>query len=134
MTTNVVSQEQLSAWVKEQFQRANKHLAENGVLFESVVTSESRYLAPFVAVWKIKTSDGKFYWVISGDVPADFMPYELEKTARDAMRSFSLRWQLQADNLLNSGTQDNTQVEFANRLITKAEQLYDLFADDKAWQ
>ncbi len=134
MSTNEVSQEQLSAWVKEQFQRANKHLAENGVLFESVVTSESRYLAPFVAVWKIKTSDGKYYWVISGDVPADFMPYETEKTARDAMRSFSLRWQLQADNLLRSGMQDTTQNEFANRLITKAEQLYDVFSDEQVWQ
>jgi hypothetical protein len=133
MSTNEVSQEQLSAWVKAQFQRANKHLAENGVLFESVVTAESRYLAPFVAIWKIKVSDGKFYWVISGDVPADFMPYASEKNARDALRGFSLRWQLQADNILNSGSQDKTQLEFAETLITKAEKIYELFSNDKAW-
>lgn len=133
MSENEVSQEQLSAWVKAQFQRANKHLAEQGVLFESVVTKESRYLAPFVAIWKIKTSDGKFYWVISGDVPADFMPYAAEKTARDALRGFSLRWQLQADNILHSGSHDKTQHEFAERLITKAEQIYDLFSNDQAW-
>jgi hypothetical protein len=72
MSSTEVSQEQLSAWVKEQFQRANKHLAEKGVLFDTVVTEESRYLAPFVAIWKIKALDGKFFWVISGDVPADF--------------------------------------------------------------
>lgn len=46
-------QEQLAQWVREQFQKANKHLAENGVLFESVVIEDSRYLAPMVAVWKI---------------------------------------------------------------------------------
>ena len=133
MSSQEVSQEQLSAWVKEQFQRANKHLAEKGVLFDTVVTEESRYLAPFVAIWKIKALDGKFFWVVSGDVPADFMPYKSEKNARDALRGFSFRWQLQADNILNSGTDDKTQHDFADRLIAKAEAVYELFSNDKAW-
>ena len=133
MSSKEVNQEQLSEWVREQFQRANKHLAEKGVLFESVVIEESQYLAPYVAIWKIKASDGKFYWVISGDVPADFMPYESEKTARDALRGFSLRWQLQADNILHSGSNDKIQHDFANRLIAKAEAVYELFSNDKAW-
>jgi hypothetical protein len=133
MSSTEVSQEQLSAWVKEQFQRANKHLAEKGVLFDTVVTEESRYLAPFVAIWKIKALDGKFFWVISGDVPADFMPYKSEKNARDALRGFSFRWQLQADNILNSGTNDKIQHDFAERLIAKAESVYELFSNDKAW-
>lgn len=133
MSSQEVSQEQLSAWVKEQFQRANKHLAEKGVLFDTVVTEESRYLAPFVAIWKIKALDGKFFWVVSGDVPADFMPYKSEKNARDALRGFSFRWQLQADNILNSGTDDKTQHDFADRLIAKAEAVYELFSNDEAW-
>jgi len=133
MSSEQVSQEKLAEWVREQFQRANKHLAEKGVLFESVVTEESQYLAPFVAIWKIKALDGKFFWVISGDVPADFMPYKSEKNARDALRGFSLRWQLQADNILHSGTNDKTQHDFVDRLIAKAEAVYDLFSNDKAW-
>jgi hypothetical protein len=133
MSSQEVSQEQLSSWVKEQFQRANKHLAEKGVLFDTVVTEESRYLAPFVAIWKIKALDGKLFWVISGDVPADFMPYKSEKNARDALRGFSFRWQLQADNILHSGTNDKTQHDFADRLIAKAEVVYELFSNDKAW-
>jgi hypothetical protein len=133
MSSKEVSQTELSEWAREQFQRANKHLAEKGVLFDSVVTTESRYLAPFVAIWKIKAMDGRFFWVISGDVPADFMPYESEKTARAALRGFSLRWQLQADNILHSGTKDKIQLDFAERLITKAEDLYGLFANDQAW-
>ncbi|MFQ3192233.1 MAG: hypothetical protein ACI936_003385 [Paraglaciecola sp.] len=133
MPSTTVSQEQLSAWVKEQFQRANKHLAEKGVLFDTVVTEESRYLAPFVAIWKIKALDGQYFWVISGDVPADFMPYKSEKNPRDALRGFSFRWQLQADNILNSGTNDKTQHDFADRLIAKAEAVYELFSNDKAW-
>ena len=49
-----LTQAQQAEWARIQFQKANKHLAENGVLFESVVTDESRYLAPYLAVWKIK--------------------------------------------------------------------------------
>ena len=41
-----VSEEQRAEWVREQFQKANKFLAENGVLFDSVTTEESRYLMP----------------------------------------------------------------------------------------
>ena len=61
-----ISDEERATWVREQFQKANKFLAENGVLFESVVTEESRYLIPYLAVWKIKAMDSKRYWVISG--------------------------------------------------------------------
>ena len=134
MASQEITEEQLSIWVREQFQRANKHLAEKGVLFDSVVIQESKYLAPYVAIWKIKAMDGKFFWVISGDVPADFMPYEAEKTARNALRGFSLRWQLQADNILHSGTNDKTQHDFADRLIVKAEAVYELFSNDETWQ
>ena len=44
-----ISDEERATWVREQFQKANKFLAENGVLFDSVVTEESRYLIPYLA-------------------------------------------------------------------------------------
>lgn len=129
-----LDQESLSQWVREQFQRANKHLAENGVLFESVVTEESRYLAPYVAVWKIKTTDNKYYWVISGDVPCDYLPYELEKTARAAIRHFSLLWQVKAENIRKTDTTDQTQLDFAELLESRAEGLYDIQAEESLWE
>ncbi|MFT4940914.1 MAG: hypothetical protein ACI88A_003975 [Paraglaciecola sp.] len=128
------SQEQLSQWVREQFQRANKHLAENGVLFDSVVTDVSRYLAPFIAVWKIKSMENKYYWVISGDVPCDFMPFENEQTARAAIRHFSMLWQVKAENINKSATLDPIQQDFAKLLISKAEDLYEIQADENVWK
>jgi hypothetical protein len=133
MASEEISEQQSSEWVREQYQRANKHLAEQGVLFESVVTEESRYLAPYVAVWKIKSTEGKYYWVISGDVPADAIPYEAEKNAQDTLRAFSMRWQLQAENILQSNTNDQLRQDFAKLLITKAEMVYDLFANENNW-
>lgn len=134
MASEKTDQEHLSEWVREQFQRANKHLAEKGVLFDTVSTEESRYLAPYIAVWKIKAIDGQFFWVISGDVPADFIPYEAEKNARDTLRAFSMRWQLKAENILQSASADQTEKDFAQLLITKAENVYGIFANDKLWQ
>ncbi|GAA6183750.1 MULTISPECIES: DUF4826 family protein [Alteromonadaceae] len=129
-----MSQEQMTQWVRSQFQRANKHLAENGVIFDSVVTEECRYLAPYVAVWKIKALDKKFYWVISGDLPCDFMPYESEKNARDVLRRFSFQWQLKAQDIEESGNIDKTQKQFAEMLVTRAEGLYALYNQEDLWK
>lgn len=135
MTTSTqMNQEQLGQWVKEQFQRANKHLAENGVLFDTVVTEESRYLAPYFAIWKIKSNEGKYFWVICGDLPCDFMPYENEKTAREAIRHFSFLWQLQAENIQKAGELDKTQKEFVEMLIARAEGLYRIYNQQEIWQ
>ena len=134
MASEEMNPEQLSTWVREQYQKANKYLAENGILFESVSTEESRYLAPYVAIWKIKSIEGKNYWVISGDVPADVIPYETEKNAQNTLRAFSMRWQLKAEQILQSNTDDQTQKDFAQLLINKAENVYQLFANDKNWQ
>jgi hypothetical protein len=129
-----LSPEQRSEWVREQFRKANKHLAENGVLFESVVTEESRYLAPYVAIWKIKSRDNKFFWVIAGDLPSDFVLYENAGTAREVIKHFSMSWQMKAQTILNMPDADQTQLDFANLLIERADGLYDIQKEDGLWQ
>lgn len=128
-----MSQEAMSAWVREQFQKANKYLAENEVLFDSVVTAESRYLAPFVAVWKIKDIKNQFYWVISGDLSTDFNTSSVAENAREAMKHFSLSWQLKAENIRRSSTHSADQEEIAQRLVRDAENLYSVANTDKFW-
>lgn len=129
-----MNQEQLANWVREQFQKANKFLAENDVLFDSVVTQESRYLAPFIAVWKIKDLKGKFYWVISGEVSTDFIHDSVANSARAAIKHFSLTWQLKAENLRQSALNNNEQVVIANRLEKDAESLYEVANNENLWQ
>jgi hypothetical protein len=128
-----LSDEQRAEWVREQFQRANKHLAENGVLFDSVVASESRYLVPYVAVWKIKAQDNKRFWVMSGDLPADFTPEGNAPNAREAMKYFSMMWQMKAANLRASSPTDKAANELATLLETRAEGLYKIQSYDELW-
>ena len=99
---------------------------------ESVVVEESRYLIPFLSVWKLKVLDGSFYWVICGDLPTDHNTIDVAPNAREAVRHFSLKWQMQAENLLQSG--DKEQEQFARLLISRAEGLYDMHQQEKVWQ
>jgi hypothetical protein len=126
--------EALKTWVREQFQRANKHLAEQGVLFETVVMEESRYMAPHIAVWKIKDTQQKFFWVICGDLPADAVTASVAANARDALKHFSMSWQLKAEKILSSETADEQQQDYAKLLGEKAELLYEVQANENWWQ
>lgn len=131
-----LTEEERSQWVREQFQKANAFLAEQGILTDRVLTKESRYLAPHLAVWKftVRNTTDKV-WAISGDLPTDVLPAQVAETPRDALRYFCYRWQMQAEDIMNSDKrQDPTQQEFARMLVQKAEQFFDLTEQDGAWQ
>lgn len=124
-------------WIREHFQKANRFLAEKGVIPSKVIAAESRYLAPYLAVWKMESKQPKpqTFWVMSGDLPSDYVDVKVAASARDAIRHFSMIWQLKAENLKNSGaTKDPTQAKFAQLLISRAESLYQIHNDEKLWQ
>ncbi|SNY51160.1 protein of unknown function [Arsukibacterium tuosuense] len=131
---HAAAEQQRSEWVRTQYQKANQYLAGKGIIPDNVAVTESCYLPPLVAVWKLNTRDNKSYWVISGDLPTDHMPFSAAATARDAMRSFSLNWQLKAEHIVTSDSVDKTQQEFADLLVARAQGLYELFEDDALWQ
>lgn len=128
-----LTEQQQSEWVRNQFQKANEYLASKGILPDQVVIKESRYLVPVVAVWRIKSQDRKEYWVLTGDLPTDHMALSGAKDAKDAIRAFSMHWQLKAQQILDTQQGDKTQVDFANLLISRAHGLYDLFDNESIW-
>lgn len=124
---------QVSEWVRAQFQKANLFLAEKGIVMDSVAVQDSRYLPPMVAVWKINGIDKQSYWVISGDLPTDYIALSAASDARDALRAFSFRWQMNAQQLIDAGVLDQTTADYVNLLIGRAHSLYDLFENDQIW-
>ncbi|MCL1113109.1 MULTISPECIES: DUF4826 family protein [Shewanella] len=137
VTKPAVDQEAMrQEWVRTQFQKANRFLAEKGVIPSNVLASESRYLAPYLAIWKMESKQPKkqTFWVMSGDLPSDYVDVKVAATARDAIRHFSMMWQLKAENLHKSGmTKDATQMKFAQLLVSRAESLYKMHQDEKLW-
>lgn len=121
-------------WVREQFQKANEYMASKGIVPDNVAVAESRYLPPYLAIWKLNTRDKQTYWVISGDLPTDYIQYSAATDAREAVRTFSLQWQLKAQKIIESGVIDKTQQDYANLLINRAQGLYEMFNQDQLWQ
>jgi hypothetical protein len=127
----VMTQEEQQAWTREQYLKATKYLAEKGLVTESVADTESRYLVPIMAAWKINLLDKTKVWVITGDLPTDHLVLEENEPARNVLRHFSFKWQIQADSLLKSDNQE--QVTYGKLLVSKAEGLYQLYAKDELW-
>ncbi|WP_286235637.1 DUF4826 family protein [Thalassotalea sediminis] len=127
-----MSEQEQQQWVREQYQTATKFLADRGLITKSVADTESRYLIPLMSVWKINLSDNTSVWAISGDLPTDYSPEVVAQNAREAVRHFSLKWQLQAENLLKDEAEESKKL--AEHLISRAEGLYQLFDDEKVWQ
>lgn len=136
MTDNnkALTEQKIAAWSKEAYQKATSFLAQKGIITETVSIENSSYLAPVVAIWKIKSNQGKWFWVITGDLPSDMLANEAATTARDAVRAFSFKWQMDCENIRKQQDQDKTQLEFANMLQGRAEALYELFEQEKMWQ
>lgn len=130
---HVQAQQQSAIWQRECFQSAQKHLAEKGILPKTLIEKESRFIAPLCALWKFKAQTGKNYWVITGRLPTDHAQDTAAENPRDALRYFSLQWQLKADQIMQSGNLDKTQVDFANLLVNRAHGLYEMYERDHLW-
>ncbi|MEW6984517.1 DUF4826 family protein [Colwelliaceae bacterium 6471] len=126
----MTNQEQ-QQWVRDQYQVATKYLASKGLVTDSVAVEDSRYLIPLVSVWKLKLLDNTKLWVICGDLPTDHSAIDAAPTARDALRHFSLKWQLQAENLRQAGGPE--QEDFAKILVSRAEGLYKIHENESLW-
>ena len=128
-----LQEEQIKAFQRDSYQAAQKHLAEKGLLPQTVYDKESRFLAPLCAVWKFKAQNGKTYWVISGNLPTDHAEASAGSNAREMMRYFSLQWQVKAEQIMSSPRVDKTQHNFAELLVRRAHGLYELYDNDKLW-
>lgn len=120
--------------IRSLYLKATKYLADKGIVTNSVIAEDSRYLLPIVSVWKLNTLSDGTLWVITGEVPSDHIPVSAASTAQDAIRHFSMKWQLQAENILQSTQSDKTHIHFAQLLIKRAEGLNNICNNDKLWK
>jgi len=119
-------------WVREQYKVATKYLASKGMVTNSVKVESSRYLIPAIAIWQLTLLNGDSYWVLCGDLPTDYSRIDVAPNARDALKHFSLKWQMQAENLLKA--ENKEQNDFAQLLIGRATGLYQLCENEDLWK
>ena len=139
----VENQQQLdqSQWVKEQHGDLLSYCSRNDLKITNIIQKDSAILPPIAAVWLVDSKQSaQQFWVITGDLPNDHIQAGNAVNAREALRHFSLRWQLKSEKILNSlesrkadPSRDNTEKEFADLLISRAEGLFELFENKQLW-
>lgn len=129
-----------TAWAQQHVSSMARHVHTNGVL-EGELKGHCVWALPHKIFLGKIWPDGdksKTYWIISGElVNTDHIEGELADTARDAVRHFSLKWQMQAERLSadfeDSNPDDSNWQEIGENLVSQAEILYAAAQEDRLW-
>jgi hypothetical protein len=140
--SNEEKEARIKEWNQEEFVKIQKYCVTQGVQPKRIKQSKCQLLAPVLGIWYMESATkGEDYWIISGDLPTDLSPANVAKNAREALRHFSMNWQLKSANLeaeLANGKQQlkdrETQVAYIKELVSKAESIYAIANDDKLWE
>ena len=83
------------AWCEEQRAKVLAYVEAQRIRHRSVGDWPAWFLAPNVAFWALESESSPgwvAYWVISGDLPTDYVSKEEAADPREAARAFSRRW------------------------------------------
>jgi hypothetical protein len=133
--------EQLNAWTKKQLDAAVRKLMNLGVIDSMIVEAKPAWVLPFqILIGKIRAHGQAkdFDWFICGELPTDFVGYEVASTPREAARHFAMKWQLEVARHKDlSGQESPGPVrqlgETGSQLAETAEALYELADDESLW-
>ena len=144
------NQDELQAyaeWTRNQINGMADHVRSSD-LFHDDVMGHAVWTLPhqlFIGKAWSKGDRKKSYWIISGEqVPTDHIDFSVAKTAREAARHFTMKWQMQSARLeqLGDGSGASTGeasdeidwVNVASGLQAQAEALYGLVENEDAWK
>jgi len=130
-----------AAWLSAQRQHVTEYLKEQRVPYGSVPTEPGWDVAPYVAVWPILGASGApQYWVIVGDLPADFVSADTTHSVRDAVRAFARRWETVAQYMLRGESHPTISIgkpsdasDLGDLLLTRARTLAEFADQDNLW-
>jgi hypothetical protein len=116
-------------WLRKMLDHAAKEISERGILDDPLIEVKPEWMLPFALLVGRARGQGEtrsFKWFICGEVALDTLDAAMADSARNAIRSFAMKWQLDAER--------STSGEESDRLIDAAQQLYPLAEDDRLWQ
>lgn len=130
-------------WLSDQRRHVLEYLGEQSVVHAGVAERPDWYVAPYVAVWTVNSvrSPGVAgWWVISGDLPTDYLSGGEARDARGAVSAFSARWREIAARMLGGERHPTMTVgrpedalELGDLLQRRAELLADFASDAELW-
>lgn len=137
--------EALKSWYTKLLDNVVKEMIRLEAVSGAAVQASPAWMIPnemlIAKVWAV-SKEHEFIWTLSVDkLISDYIAGSLAATPRDVARHFSMKWQLDADRLVDferskgSGKKAEKRMkEYSNKLIQHAETLYDLANRDEAWE
>ncbi|RUX06076.1 DUF4826 family protein [Mesorhizobium sp. M8A.F.Ca.ET.059.01.1.1] len=86
-------------WCLSERQRVIDYLLEEGLVHGRVGEWPGWHVHPYVAIWAIESvarPNWVGWWVISGDLPIDYVPCGGDRTPRGALRDIGTLWRTAA--------------------------------------
>jgi hypothetical protein len=123
------AEQELREWVKNRLKSAAEDIGERGLIDDPMIDVKASWVLPFsllIGKARAHSDPTAFKWFICGEAPLDCIDGAVADTPRDAIRHFSVKWQLDAEKA--------GPPEHSKQLIHLAESLYPLAEDERLWQ
>jgi len=137
--------EAIKTWYTKSLHSLTREMIKVKAIAGPAVEAKPVWISPYkiliARVWEA-SQKSEFIWAITGEnAVTDHIAGNMAATPREAARHFSLKWQMDADRLLDitrnrptvEGTQENMET-YTNQMIQYAESLYDMASRDEVWQ
>ena len=131
-------------WARTTLDKAVQDLSDLGVIPDAVLEARSMWSIPgMVMIGQARQAHepSNFVWFIAGDLPTDYIGPSAAGSPRDALRNFSLKWQLDAERYRDPATrkahgldESKDWTAMTAKLVAKAQELYAMAQDDRLWQ
>lgn len=131
-------------WTRTALDKALADLTDLGVIQDVLVESRVAWSIPgkvMIGQARHAAEPGVSVWFISGDLPTDYIGGSAATTPREALRYFSMKWQIDAERYNDPETRKAHGLDegrdwssMTAKLVAKAEELYAMSADDRLWQ
>lgn len=131
-------------WTRTVLDKTLADLADLGVMRDELVETRVGWSIPgklMIGQARHMAEPAVFVWFISGDLPTDTIAGSAATTPREALRYFSMKWQVDAERYRDPDTrkahgldESKDWAAMTAKLIAKAEELYAMSADDRLWQ
>ena len=119
--------DELKNWLRKQLDGAVEGLIDAHAFESALIEVKPAWVLPsqiLIGKAREQGNPANFRWFICGEVALDHIPADTATTPRDAIRHFSMKWQIDASSLGD---------EAAGVLIEDAESLYALAEDERFW-
>ena len=143
MATSRTMPDSEEVWIEAERKHAENYLREQRVEHLGVAEYPAFHVHPYLALWAVqsKRSPGSVgWWVVSGDVPADYISSSEGRHPREALRAFARRWQEVSTCMLRGEEHPDVRIgtldqdpQLAELLRRRAEIIQRYADDDEIW-